>query len=148
MNLGNTCFMNCIVQALTHTPLLRDFFLSDRHVCQFQDEEAKGRCLVCEISRLFQEVISSSLHSISGAGYEKKSKKLVKCQYRNFYLPIANNVLSRKRETNESFAQHSLLFFFVLPFLMDGFSNILVTWFLKLLFIAKIIFLFSVLLWK
>ena len=47
--------MNCIVQALTHTPLLRDFFLSDRHVCQFQDEP--GRCLVCEISRLFQEVV-------------------------------------------------------------------------------------------
>jgi len=54
LNLGNTCFMNCIVQALIHTPLLRDFFLADRHLCQFQDEP--GRCLVCEVSRLFQEV--------------------------------------------------------------------------------------------
>jgi hypothetical protein len=46
--------MNCIVQALIHTPLLRDFFLADRHLCQFQEEP--GRCLVCEVSRLFQEV--------------------------------------------------------------------------------------------
>lgn len=46
--------MNCIVQALTHTPLLRDFFLADRHLCQFLEQP--GRCLVCEVSRLFQEV--------------------------------------------------------------------------------------------
>jgi ubiquitin carboxyl-terminal hydrolase 22/27/51 len=46
--------MNCIVQALTHTPLLRDFFLADRHICQFLEQP--GRCLVCEVSRLFQEV--------------------------------------------------------------------------------------------
>lgn len=54
INLGNTCFMSCIIQALTHTPLLRDYFLSDKHVCQFNNDST--RCLVCEISRLFQEV--------------------------------------------------------------------------------------------
>lgn len=50
--------MNCIVQALTHTPLLRDFFLSDRHMCQFQDNPAM--CLVCEMSRLYQEFYSGN----------------------------------------------------------------------------------------
>lgn len=55
INLGSTCFMNCIVQALIHTPLLRDYFLSDRHHCP-----QPNRCLVCEVSHLFQEFYSGS----------------------------------------------------------------------------------------
>ncbi|CAH0564207.1 unnamed protein product [Brassicogethes aeneus] len=51
LNLGATCFMNCIVQALMHTPLLRDYFLTERHNCN----GVPGTCLVCEVSKLFQE---------------------------------------------------------------------------------------------
>ncbi|KAF2345488.1 Zinc finger UBP-type, partial [Trinorchestia longiramus] len=58
INLGNTCFMSCIVQALTHTPLLRDFFLSEKHVCHFNNDASQ--CLVCEIARLFQEFYSGA----------------------------------------------------------------------------------------
>lgn len=61
INLGNTCFMSCIVQALTHTPLLRDFFLSDKHNCLMNNQTR--HCLVCELSRLFQEVFLVSVHS-------------------------------------------------------------------------------------
>lgn len=49
VNLGNTCFMNCILQAFVHTPMLRDYFLAEKHACD------KDRCLVCEMMRLFQE---------------------------------------------------------------------------------------------
>lgn len=63
INLGNTCFMSCIVQTLVHTPLLRDYFLSDRHLCLFDSsgnnsgnggDSTEKQCIVCEMSRLFQ----------------------------------------------------------------------------------------------
>ena len=61
-NLGNTCFMNCIVQALAHTPILRDYFLSDRHRC-FLDT-MQQRCVVCEMGNLFQEVSECSRYAM------------------------------------------------------------------------------------
>lgn len=68
INLGNTCFMNCIVQSLIHTPVLRDFFLADKHNCQMTSVEAQ-QCLVCEMARLFQEV-----YFLSGAELNIKTK--------------------------------------------------------------------------
>lgn len=73
INLGNTCFMNCIVQALTHTPLLRDYFLSDRHICRMNSGcngstvggvDSQAECLVCEMAHLFQEVWRLSFHVV------------------------------------------------------------------------------------
>lgn len=73
INLGNTCFMSCIVQTLIHTPLLRDYFLSDRHLCLFdggggggtsnsskKEDDGEKKCIVCEMSRLFQEFYSGA----------------------------------------------------------------------------------------
>lgn len=58
-NLGSTCFMNCIIQVLIHTPLLRDYFLSDRHNCKL------ASCMVCEISNIFQEFYSGKSTPLS-----------------------------------------------------------------------------------
>lgn len=65
-----------------HTPLLRDYFLAERHQCN----GSTGSCLVCELSRLFQEFYKGArgplaLHHLlyliwtnakSLAGYEQK----------------------------------------------------------------------------
>lgn len=58
-NLGSTCFMNCIIQVLIHTPVLRDYFLSDRHHCMLSS------CMVCEISKIFQEFYCGKTGPIS-----------------------------------------------------------------------------------
>lgn len=62
INLGNTCFMSCIVQVLVHTPLLRNYFLSDRHICTFTGAD---QCIVCEIDRIFQESFSGQMSPFS-----------------------------------------------------------------------------------
>jgi hypothetical protein len=45
-NIGNTCFVNSVVQALSHTILFRTFFLEVRHMCilpyEFEDEADEG----------------------------------------------------------------------------------------------------------
>lgn len=53
-NMGATCFLNVILQAFLHNPLLRNFFLSDRHNASLC---AIGRdCLACEMDKLYAEV--------------------------------------------------------------------------------------------
>lgn len=50
-NLGNSCYMNSVLQAFLNAPPLRNYFLADehRHNCQ---KENKTECLACAIDRL------------------------------------------------------------------------------------------------
>ncbi|KIK98025.1 hypothetical protein PAXRUDRAFT_824336 [Paxillus rubicundulus Ve08.2h10] len=55
LNLGQTCFFNVILQSFIHNPLLRNYFLGDRHntrLCKHTD------CTCCEMDNLFSEVYS------------------------------------------------------------------------------------------
>ena len=42
LNLGNTCYMNCIVQCLANTPLLKDLFRSHTHSQYINTENPNG----------------------------------------------------------------------------------------------------------
>ncbi|PCH42519.1 cysteine proteinase [Wolfiporia cocos MD-104 SS10] len=55
LNLGQTCFMNAILQSFIANPLLRNHFLSDKHnhlSCKTKD------CTCCEMDTLFEQVYS------------------------------------------------------------------------------------------
>ncbi|KAI0784536.1 cysteine proteinase [Abortiporus biennis] len=59
LNLGQTCFLNVVLQTLLANPLLRNYFLSDKHnnkLCHLKGKE----CTCCEMDKLFSEVYSGN----------------------------------------------------------------------------------------
>ncbi|KAA6417066.1 MAG: hypothetical protein FRX49_12976, partial [Trebouxia sp. A1-2] len=61
-NLGNTCFMNSILQVFVHVPQLQAYFLGGGHMhklCpRLTEHDKPGKCLSCELDHIFSEAYS------------------------------------------------------------------------------------------
>eukprot|EP00127_Corallochytrium_limacisporum_P005956 Clim_evm33s215 gene=Clim_evmTU33s215 len=68
VNLGNTCFMSSILQVLIHTPMMRNYFLSDSHPqvkCMWVEKHGTTHCLCCEMDHLVRSFYSGETNPFS-----------------------------------------------------------------------------------
>ena len=61
VNLGSSCFMSSILQALASLPPLRAYFLGGRHQRdRCKRGQGHGKCLACELDTVFQQLAAAA----------------------------------------------------------------------------------------
>ncbi|KAH7387020.1 hypothetical protein KP509_16G000600 [Ceratopteris richardii] len=85
-NLGNTCYMNCILQALIHVGPLKNFFLNGGHTHNSCKNKNLRSCLGCEMHKIYSAAFSGDhspyspaqflyswwQHAVNLAGYKQQ----------------------------------------------------------------------------
>ncbi|KAF7344818.1 Ubiquitin carboxyl-terminal hydrolase [Mycena venus] len=108
LNLGQTCYMNVILQSFIHNPLLRNYFLADKHnskQCKIEED-----CTCCEMDRLFAEIFSGESTPYGPITFLvttwRKSAELAGYQQQDaheFFISTLNHIHSTSRgSTNVS----------------------------------------------
>ncbi|GLT76087.1 hypothetical protein SLA2020_477680 [Shorea laevis] len=105
-NLGSTCFMNSVLQALLHAPPFSNYFLNDRHNHDQCPIKSGGKpCLLCEMDTISSAMLSGDhtpysparllyswwQHSTSLASYEEKDAH-------EFFISLLNGIHENSEE--------------------------------------------------
>lgn len=108
-NLGNTCFMNSVLQALLHAPPFRNYFLSGRHDRNSCRKTSSNRlCLSCDIDVIFSAVFSGDQTPYSPAqflySWWRLSENLASYEQQDaheFFMSVLDRIHEKDGKTNK-----------------------------------------------
>ncbi|KAI9008029.1 hypothetical protein BC832DRAFT_591282 [Gaertneriomyces semiglobifer] len=97
-NLGNTCFMSSILQTMIHNPLLKFYFLSDKHnrgLCPKRNHN----CMACQLDTVFHEFYSGQTKPYGPASFlhamwmsQKHMAGYSQQDAHEFFISLANEI--------------------------------------------------------